>query len=317
MVLYASNMAKLLITGGAGFQGRALVKNFLKKGHAVTVLNTYSERATRALGEFRNNITVVWGSITDQELVYKTVREHDCIIHLAARIHVDESIDDPLSTLQVNLFGTYNILRSVTIFKSRLIYASSCEAYGAPIDKLPIRENAELRPHSPYAASKAAADRLCFSYFMTYGTDVTIVRPFNVFGPFQKSGGSGAVIPIFVDRALTGQPLYVYGSGNQKRDYMYIDDLVGAYDLVYNHKELKGQVINFGSGKETKISDIAKYIAKKFKVKIIHKPVRPGEVPYFKANISKAKKLGFKPTVEIWSGIDKYIEWNNSNNPQR
>jgi dTDP-glucose 4,6-dehydratase len=200
-------------------------------------------------------------------------------------------------------------LEAVKHFKTRLIYASSCEVYGAPLNNKPIKEDAELRPHSPYAVSKAAADRLCFSYFITYGIDVVIVRPFNVFGPFQKKGSGGAVIPIFVDLAIKGKPLTIYGQGNQKRDYMYIDDLVKAYDLVYNHKELTGQVINFGTGKETKIIDIAKYIAKKFHVEIIHKEARPGEVSHFRADITKAKRLGFKPSVDIWSGINKYIEW--------
>lgn len=304
-------MAKLLITGGAGFQGRFLVKHFLNKGHTITVLNTLSERAIQSFQEFKDKISIVWGSITDKELVTKTVRGHDCIFHLAARINVDESIQDPLTTLNVNLFGTYNILEAVKQFQTRLIYASSCEVYGAPLNNLSIKEDAELRPHSPYAASKAAADRLCFSYFTTYGIDVTMIRPFNIFGPFQKKGGGGAVIPIFVDLAVRGKSLIIYGQGNQKRDYMYIDDLIKAYDLVYNHPELKGQIINFGTGKETKIIDIAKYISKKFHVKIIHKNARPGEVSHFKADITKAKKLGFKPSVDIWSGIDRYIDWYN------
>jgi len=302
-------MAKLLITGGAGFQGRFLVKHFLNKGHKITVLNTFSDRAIQTLQEFKNKIFIVWGSVTDQELVHKTVREHDCIFHLAARIHVDESIKDPLTTLEVNFFSTYNVLEAVKYFKTRLIYASSCEVYGAPLNDSSIKEDAELRPHSPYAASKVAADRLCFSYFTTYKTNVTIVRPFNVYGPLQKKGSGGAVIPTFVDLAVRGKPLTIYGQGNQKRDYMYIDDLVKAYDLVYDNPSLKGQAINFGTGKETKIIDIAKYIAKKFRVKIIHKEVRPGEVSHFRANIAKAKRLGFSPSVDIWSGIDKYIEW--------
>lgn len=302
-------MTKLLITGGAGFQGRYLVKHFLNKGHKITVLNTFSERAIQALQEFKDKISIVWGSITDKELIYKTVRDHDCVFHLAARVNVDESIQDPLATLNVNLFGTYNILEAIKQFQTRLIYASSCEVYGAPLNNLPIKEDAELRPHSPYAASKAAADRLCFSYFTTYKTNIVIVRPFNVYGPFQKKGTGGAVIPIFVDLAVRGKPLTIYGQGSQKRDYMYVDDLVKAYDLIYSHPELKGQVINFGTGKETKIIDIAKYIAKKFHVRIVYKKARPGEVSHFRADISKAKKLGFKPSVNIWPGIDKYIYW--------
>lgn len=310
-------MAKLLITGGAGFQGRFLVEHFLNKGHQITVLNTFSERASFALKEFKDRITIVFGSITDKEVVYKTVRGHDCVFHFAARIHVDESILDPLSSLNVNILGTYNVLESVTHFKSRLICLSSCEVYGAPLNKLPIKEDAELKPHSPYAASKAGADRLCFSYYMTYGTDVVIVRPFNVFGPFQKNGVDGAAIAIFVDQAMRGKPIVIFGDGRQTRDYMYIDDLIKAYDMIYNNPQLKGQVINFGTGKETRIIDIAKYIAKKFHVKIVFKKARPGEVSHFRADVSKAKKLGFIPTVDIWSGIDKYIDWykHNTNIP--
>ena len=310
-------MAKLLITGGGGFQGRYLVEHFLKNGHQITVLNTLSDKTSKALKEFKNEITIVYGSVTDKEIIYKTVRDHDCVFHFAARIHVDESITDPLSSLNVNIYGTYNVLESVTFFKSRLIFLSSCEVYGAPLNNLPIKEDAELRPHSPYAASKAAADRLCFAHFTTYGTDVVIVRPFNVFGPNQKNGIDGAAIPIFVDLAMKGKPLSVYGDGNQKRDYMYISDLVKAYELIYNNPQLKGQVINIGTGRETKIIDIAQYIANKFHVKIIHKKARPGEVSHFRADMTKAKKIGFKPTVNIWSGIDKYLDWCKQNGKKK
>ena len=306
-------MAKILITGGAGFQGRFLVKLLLARGHQITVLNTVSDKANQSLLEFKDNITIVFGSVTDKEIVYKTVRDHDCVFHFAARIHVDESIKDPLSSLNVNIFGTYNLLESVTYFKSRLIFLSTCEVYGAPLTTLSIKENAELRPHSPYAASKAAADRLCFAYHTTYGTDVTIVRPFNVYGPYQKNGLDGAAIPIFVDQAKKGLPIIVYGDGKQTRDYMYIDDLIRAYEIVFTHRELKGQTINIGTGKETRIIDIAKYIAKKYHGKVIHKDARPGEVSRFMANISKIKRYGFKPTIDIWTGIDKYIDWYAAN----
>ena len=144
-----------------------------------------------------------------------------------------------------------------------------------------------------------------------------IVRPFNVFGPNQKNGIDGAAIPIFVDLAMKGKPLSVYGDGNQKRDYMYISDLVKAYELIYNNPQLKGQVINIGTGRETKIIDIAQYIANKFHVKIIHKKARPGEVSHFRADMTKAKKIGFKPTVNIWSGIDKYLDWCKQNGKKK
>lgn len=302
---------KILITGGAGFQGSHLVEHMVKQGHQVTILNTYSDRAKQVLSSFSSPITHVWGSVTDRELIQKTVRDHDVVFHLAARINVDESIQDPSAYLDVNIYGTYYILEAVRKVGNRLIYASSCEVYGAPTDhnKL-VDEKTELRPHSPYAASKAAADRLCLAYHKTYGTDVTIVRPFNIYGERQKEGSGGAAIAIFVKRALQNEPLIVFGDGSQTRDFMNIDDLVQAYDLVFHHKELAGEVINFGSGIETSIKDIAEYIAKKLNTHIEYKESRLGEVKSFIGSDNhKASSLGFQPSVNIWQGIDRYIEW--------
>ena len=205
---------RILVTGGAGFQGSHIVEEFLQLGHRVSILNTYSNEALTNLASFEDRVSVVWGSVTDNEIVMKTTREHDVVVHLAARIHVDQSARAPGKVLDVNVTGTYNILEAVREYGSRLIYSSSCEVYGASLSG-PTTEASELRPHSPYAASKAAADRLCFAYWKTYGTDVTIVRPCNIYGPRQRSGPGGAVIPIFVGRALGGKNLVVYGTGDQ------------------------------------------------------------------------------------------------------
>ena len=145
---------RVLVTGGAGFQGSHLVAHWLEAGHDVTVLNTYSEAAERSL---TRDARVVWGSVTDKEIVHKTARGQDVIVHLAARISVDESIAAPESILAVNVMGTFNVLEAVRETGARLVYASSCEAYG--YGKPQVTEKSELRPHSPYAASKAAATR--------------------------------------------------------------------------------------------------------------------------------------------------------------
>ena len=172
-----------------------------------------------------------------------------------------------------------------------------------------IDETAELRPHSPYAASKAAADRLCFAYFKTYGLNIGIIRPFNIFGPRQNESEFGALIPIWVKKAFLGGNLQIFGTGSQTRDYMYIDDAVSAYDLMVRLDNTAGQVYNFGTGIETSIREIAEYIAKKFGVGIDYAEARPGEVTNFCADITKVRKLGFEPKVNIWEGIDKYILW--------
>ena len=303
-------MSTILITGGAGFQGSHLAEHFHKKGHEITILNTFSDRAKVLLGQLNLPWHCVWGSITDRELVEKTIRDHDVVFHLAARINVDESIKDPEAFLATNVYGTYNVLEAVKKYDNRLIFASSCEVYGAPTEHILVNEKTELRPHSPYAASKAAADRLCFSYYKTYGINVTIVRPFNIYGERQKEGPGGAAVAIFVRKSLQNEPIIIFGDGSQTRDYLNIDDLVRAYDMVFQHKELAGETINFGTGKETSIREIAEYVSKKLNTNIEYKESRLGEVKSFvAADITKARSLGFEPRVNIWDGIDRYIEW--------
>ena len=308
-------MKRVLITGGAGFQGSHLTEALLSKGYQITVLNTPSVRSEKNLSHLKNKIRIVWGSITDREIIEKTIKEQDVIFHLASHINVDESIKNPLNSIQVNILGTFNVLEAIRkqSKKKRLIQISSCEVYGETTDNIPIKETKELKPQSPYAASKAAADRLCYAYYRTYKTNLVIIRPFNIFGPRQKNKKGGALIPLLIQRALVGKPLKIFGDGKQSRDYMYIDDAIKAYLLVLENEKLNGEVINFGTGKSTSILKISKYIAKKLKAKIEFTKSRPGEVNQFVADITKAKKLGFKPTVPIWEGIDKCIAWQKKN----
>jgi dTDP-glucose 4,6-dehydratase len=299
---------KVLITGGAGFQGSHIAEQCLRDGHDVTILNTFSEEAKRETERFRGDVSTVWGSVTDPEIVKKTLRGQDVVIHLAARINVDESIAAPSSFLHTNLTGTYNVLEGVREQACRLIYASSCEVYGS-VGPTPAGEESALRPHSPYAASKAAADLLCSAYRKTYGIDVTILRPCNIFGPRQKSGSGGAVIPIFVHRALAGKPLVVYGVGEQRREYMYVDDLVAAYKLVLDRTDLQGEVINVASGESPSIREIAEYIGERLNAPLEYGPSRPGEVMAFELDSGKAVRLGFSPKVSFWKGLRKYMRW--------
>lgn len=304
---------KILITGGAGFQGSHLAEYFLREGHDVSILNTFSERAEQAIADFKKDLNVIWGSITDPEIVSKSIRGKNVVFHLAARVNVDESIEDPWAVVDVNIRGTYNVLEACRHQGVRLVHASTCEVYGAPYEgETLIDEKHEMRPYSPYAASKAGADRLCFSYFKTFNLPVTVVRPFNIYGERQKEGKGGAVIAILVKRALEGKPLLVTGDGRQTRDYMHVSDLVQAYDLALKHPELTGQAINFGTGVETSIRTIAEHIAQRTGMSVEYTQERPGEVERFCADITVAKGLGFVPHVAITDGIDQYIAWRKS-----
>ena len=299
---------RILITGGAGFQGSHLAEFWLDAGHQVTLLNTYSEEALRNIESFADRVRTIWGSVTDTEIVEKTLRDEDVVVHLAARISVDESIDSPRSTVDVNVLGTWNILEAVRKSRARLIYASSCEVYGSA-QPVPVDEHSGLMPHSPYAASKAAADRLCFAYYKTYGVAVTVARPCNIYGERQRSGGGGAVIPIFLDKALKGEPLTVFGDGQQRREYMFIDDLVAAYDLILNRSELAGETINFGTGETVPVKEIAERITNTIGGSINYGSERPGEVHGFQLDSGKASGLGFNPAVGFSEGLARYIQW--------
>lgn len=307
---------KILITGGGGFQGSHLAEFLLSQGHQISVLNTFSERSISNLSKIKDKINLIWGSITDKELIEKTVRGHDVVFHLAAHINVDESLKDPVVFFYANILGAYNVLEAVRQNNSRLIYTSTCEVYGDGHELKEgelLDEKSELRPNSPYAASKASADRICYSYYKSFSLDVTIIRPFNIFGERQKSGQFGALIPILTARALRGEDLTVFGTGEAARDYSHVSDTIQGYNLVLNNQNLNGEVINFASGENTRVIDIANYIANKFGVKVVHADPRPGEVTRFPADISFARSLGYKSNITIWQGLDRYTDWAKEN----
>lgn len=303
---------KILITGGGGFQGSHLAESLSKEGHTISVLNTYSDTAERNLSFVKGPISVIWGSVTDKEIVEKSIRGQDVVFHLASRVNVDESLQDPLAFFYANVLGTYNVLEATRTNNNRLILTSTCEVYGDghTVDSsTSLTESAEMRPNSPYAASKAAADRIAYSYFKSFDINLTIIRPFNIYGERQKSALFGALIPIITAKAMRGEDLTIFGDGSAERDYCHVDDVIQAYNMVLNNKDLKGKVVNIASGHSISVKDIVEYIAKKFDANIVNKPDRPGEVKRFPADISFAKSLGFSPKISIWEGIDRYIEW--------
>lgn len=303
----------ILVTGGGGFQGSHIVEALLSRGHFVRVLTTPSLLSQGNLSSIINNpnLQLIWGSVTDNESVSKSVTDCDVIIHLAAHINVDESIRKPEDHVLVNVIGTLHLLKAAHEQKARMIYGSSCEVYGTD-DVESISENHILNPRSPYAASKAAADRLVQSFHLTYGLDTTIVRPFNIFGPRQKSRRQGgAVIPTFVELIHSGQSPRIFGSGKQMRDYLYVDDIVQGYMLVLETSSLNGDVINFGSGEGVSILTLTDDIISSMKsdLKPVFEKPRPGEVNRFVADTRKASALGFKPKISFKEGINRYVDW--------
>lgn len=310
-----STKKRILVTGGAGFIGSHLTEDLVKSGYPVKIMDDFSTGSVNNIMELFNykNFKMIRGSVTDKELVSKATADIDVIFHLAAQVHVDRSVIEPRRTFEVNTLGTLNVLDAALENNIELVaYASTSEVYGSA-QYTPMDENHPLNPASPYAASKAAADRLCFSYYNTYKLPVVIVRCFNTYGPRQKGSGYAAAIPKFLRRSLSHLPPIIYGDGLQTRDYMYVKDTVKAYKLVLNSPEsVLGQAINFGTGQEISILDLSKTIVQLSGNHFtpVHTSARPGEVKRLCADITKAKKtLGFEPDYTIKKGLQEFIKW--------
>ena len=167
-----------------------------------------------------------------------------------------------------------------------------------------------MMPFSAYAASKAAGELMCHAYINTYNADITIIRPFNIFGIRQREFGFGSVIPIFFKKAVANEELMVNGDGLQTRDYLYVDDLIDAYKLIVKTPQLHKGVVNVGSGVETSILWLAERIVQLVgKGKVIHGPERPGEVRSFTANPAKIQNYGWKQKITVEDGLNRYWDW--------
>jgi len=309
---------KILITGGAGFIGSHLCEKYTKEGHTVLCLDNFINGNLINIRHLLNyrNFKLINGDIRDFDLLEKIMRDVDVVFHLAAQIHVDRSIIEPKLTYEINVLGTQNILEVARMYDvEKIIHASTSEVYGSA-QYAPMDEKHPLNAPHPYGASKIAADRMCYAYIQTYGMNICIMRPFNIFGPKQKDSGYGGVISLFTKRVLSNMPPIIYGDGEQTRDYTYIDDIVDAYDLILNNKPIR-EPINFGTGKEIKIIDLANKIielcGKRGNIKPVHVEPRPGEVQRLIADISKAKEiLGWEPNYTIEEGLKKFIDWYKS-----
>ncbi len=307
---------KMLITGGAGFIGSHLCDKYTQERHNVLCLDNFTNGNlvnVRHLLGYRN-FKLIKGDIRDFDLLEKIMRDVDVVFHLAAQIHVERSYVEPRLTYEVNVMGTQNILEIARLHDAKkVIHASTSEVYGSSLYH-PMDEKHPLNAPHPYGASKIAADRMCYAYIQTYGMNIAILRLFNVFGPRQRDIGYGGVISIFTRRVLSGMPPIIYGDGRQTRDYTYIEDAVKAYDLVLNHKEPITEPVNFGSGREVAIVDLANKIVdlcgKKDTLQPVHIAPRMGEVKRLIADATKAKELlGWEPKYDLAKGLSEFVQW--------
>ena len=308
-------MRRILVTGGAGFIGSNFVQYMLRKydDAMLIVLDALTYAGNL------DNLQPVWddkrfmffhGDIRDDALVLDLMRNSEYVVHFAAETHVDRSIHDAGVFIETDVFGTFILLEAARSSQiKRFVHVSTDEVYGEAPGR-PSVESDALMPKSPYAASKAGADRLAFSYFTTYGLPVVISRCSNNYGPYQYPE---KLIPLFVTNALENKPLPVYGTGKSSRDWIYVLDHCRAIDALLSAGGVEGEAFNIGAGKELdvlQITDIILKHLKKPKSLIKHVDDRLGHVVRHAVDTNKIKSaIGWQPEYDFAENMDSTIKW--------
>ena len=268
----------ILVTGACGFIGSHLVEELIKRGHNVKAFTFYNSRGSKGWldnidKKLIKDINIISGDIRDNEFLLNNSKKIDVIFHLAALIGIPYSYHAPKSYLETNLIGTYNILNSAKANNiSKTIITSTSEVYGTA-KSVPIVENHSLNAQSPYAASKISADQLALSYYRSYNLPVTIIRPFNTFGPRQSTR---AIIPTIITQILKNTGKIRLGNLSPTRDFTYVDDTVDGFIKTLKSNKIEGQIINIGNNFEISIKNITKIMQDDFgyNFKVISDPKR-------------------------------------------
>ncbi|WP_425448037.1 dTDP-glucose 4,6-dehydratase [Dethiothermospora halolimnae] len=309
----------ILVTGGAGFIGRWVVKRLLEDNHSVWILDDLSNGRRENIKEFLSNNNLkefIHGDIKNRELLKDLFNnKFDICYHLGASINVQDSIDDPETTFNNDVIGTFNILEECRKHNTKVVFMSTCMVYDRADNEEGINEIHPIKPTSPYAGSKISGENMVLSYWHAYKLPTVVIRPFNTYGPFQKTGGEGGVVAIFIKRNLEGETLNIYGEGTQTRDLLYVEDCARfVVEAGYSYK-VNGEIINAGLGRDITINDLAKLIAKDEK-QIKHVPhIHPqSEIEKLLCDYSKAKKLlDWEPRFTLEEGIKNTERWIEEN----
>jgi nucleoside-diphosphate-sugar epimerase len=299
---------RALVTGGAGFIGSNLVGLLVRRGHAVVVLDDissgYEVNLNPAAGFVR-------GDVSAPGVAEQAAKGCDVIFHLAASVGNTRSIDNPVRDSEINVIGTLRVLEAArSAGVRRVVFSSSAGIFGE-LKTLPIDESHAQDPDSPYGVSKLAAEKMCLVYNKLYGMRNVCLRYFNVYGPHQRYDAYGNVIPIFAERVLRGEPITIFGDGEQTRDFVNVGDVAAANYLAGMSVDSAG-AFNIGSATRISIKRLASLMADASgnPARIEYGPPRPGDVRDSLAAIDSAREaFGFEPTRGIEEGLAEYFEW--------
>jgi nucleoside-diphosphate-sugar epimerase len=321
-------MALYLITGGAGFIGSNLAETLLKQGEEVRVLDNFSTGKEENLS-FINDLslpsgsyTLLKGDIRDLSFCHKSCEKVDFVLHQAALGSVPRSIEDPVTTNEVNIQGTLNLLVAARdAHVKKFVYASSSSVYGDPASaksngkEVAAKVESQIpNPQSPYAISKLTGEYYCRVFYKIYNLGTVSLRYFNVFGQRQDANSAyAAVIPKFLKSLMSNQAPTIYGDGEQSRDFTHIDNVVQAnLNACHAPQEALGEMLNIACGARTTINQLYSHLCKHMNKKIEphYLPPRAGDVKHSLADIKKAKSLlAYNHPVNISSGLKTTVEW--------
>ncbi|MBF0489155.1 MAG: GDP-mannose 4,6-dehydratase [Candidatus Omnitrophica bacterium] len=307
---------KVLVTGAGGFIGSHLVEKLVQKGYKVKGFVHYNSKNSWGWLEdskYKDNVEVISGDIRDQDIIRYAMRDVDTVYHLAALIGIPYSYISPEAYVDTNIKGSLNIFQAAKeLGVKRVIHTSTSEIYGTA-QFVPIHEQHPINPQSPYAASKSAADFIGLSFFRSFDLPVTVVRPFNTYGPRQSAR---AIIPTIITQILSGHKSIKLGSLTPTRDLTFVEDTAEGFICAGESLSVGGEVVNLGANSEISVGDLAQLIGHLLNVSItivedsVRKRPSKSEVDRLMADNSKAKSiLNWSPEKSLEQGLKKTIEW--------
>jgi len=302
-------MMRFLVTGGAGFLGSALVSRLADAGHHVRVMDDLSAGDSSRLPE---GVHFTRGSVLDRPKLWTLLQDVDCVYNLAARVLVSESILYPREYNEVNVGGTVSVMEAMRdVGVRRVVFTSSGAVYGEQAHQ-PAREDQTPNPQSPYAVSKLAAEYYVRTIGALWGIETVVLRIFNAYGPHQNLPPSHPPVVLrFLQQALRGGSLVIFGGGAQTRDFLYVDDAVEALVAAATASDVDRRTINVGSGEETSINQLAALAAETVgrEVEVLHSPAESGGVSRLCADVALARRLlGYDPRVGLREGLRLTLE---------